>query len=138
MLKNLLQSAFAEFVLADAKDPLLSGNQMPNSSGRIEILSEGFIYKICSSAVWQSIQGLEHWSGSADDLRDGFIHFSGSNQVLGTLKKHFFDQTDLVLISIDPTKLSDQLRWESSRGGELFPHLYGPLPLAAVAAAAIL
>ncbi|MDE2602519.1 MAG: DUF952 domain-containing protein, partial [Bradyrhizobium sp.] len=70
--------------------------------------------------------------GSADDARDGFIHFSTASQVAQTAKKHFSGQTGLLLIRIDADALGAALRWERSRNDELFPHLYGELDLGAV------
>lgn len=90
------------------------------------------IYKVCPQAVWEAIRSLDAWTGSPHDLRDGFMHFSAAHQLPGTVLKHFAGQTDLVLISIDPNRLGVRLQWEPSRDGDLFPHLYGPLPLAAV------
>jgi uncharacterized protein (DUF952 family) len=87
------------------------------------------IYKICSSAMLQEARGRARFEGSADDARDGFIHLSAGHQVAGTLATHFVGQTDLVLLAVDPDRLGARLRWEPSRGGELFPHLYGPLDL---------
>ena len=87
------------------------------------------IYKICASAMLQEARGRGRFEGSADDLRDGFIHLSAGHQVAGTLAKYFAGQRDLVLIAVDPERLGAGLRWEKSRGGELFPHLYGPLDL---------
>jgi uncharacterized protein (DUF952 family) len=87
------------------------------------------IYKICSSAALQEARGLWRFEGSADDARDGFIHLSAGHQVSGTLAKYFAGQRDLVLLAVDPERLGASLRWEPSRGGELFPHLYGPLDL---------
>ena len=69
------------------------------------------------------------FEGSADDAGDGFIHLSAGHQVAGTLAKYFAGQRDLVLLAVDPGRLGERLRWEESRGGELFPHLYGPLDL---------
>jgi uncharacterized protein (DUF952 family) len=92
----------------------------------------GPIYKICPEAALQEARKRGRFDGSADDARDGFIHLSARHQVAGTLAKYFVGQTDLVLIAIDPGRLGKQLRWETSRGGELFPHLYGPLDLAHV------
>jgi uncharacterized protein (DUF952 family) len=87
------------------------------------------VYKICSSAMLQEARGLGRFDGSADDARDGFIHLSARHQVAGTLAKYFAGQRDLVLLAVDPERLGERLRWEESRGGELFPHLYGPLDL---------
>jgi len=90
------------------------------------------IYKICSRAVWESIRPTAEWAGSPDDRRDGFIHFSAGHQVEGTVQKHFSGQSDLVVLSVDPRRLGRDLKWEPTRGGDLFPHLYGPLPITAV------
>ncbi len=90
------------------------------------------IYKICPASVWREAERQGRYCGSADDVRDGFIHCSSPSQVAGTLAKHFAGQTGLFLISIDATALADALKWEPSRGGELFPHLYGDLDLGAV------
>jgi uncharacterized protein (DUF952 family) len=88
------------------------------------------IYKICSRRAWEEAVERGVYRGSADDLRDGFIHFSREEQVPGTLAKHFAGQQDLVLVSVDAASLGEALRFESSRGGALFPHLYGPLSTA--------
>lgn len=90
------------------------------------------IYKICPASVWREAERQGGYRGSADDRRDRFIHFSTQSQVAGTLAKHFAGQTGLFLIAIDANALGDALRWEPSRFGELFPHLYGELDLGAV------
>ena len=87
------------------------------------------VYKISSSAMLQEARGRGRFDGSADDARDGFIHLSAGHQVAGTLVKYFAGQRDLVLLAVDPERLEERLRWETTRGGELFPHLYGPLHL---------
>jgi uncharacterized protein (DUF952 family) len=92
------------------------------------------IYKICPASAWREAERQGIFRGSADDLRDGFIHFSTAPQVVGTARKHFAGQTGLFLIAIDTDALGDALRWEVSRGGELFPHLYGDLDLGHVTA----
>jgi len=89
------------------------------------------IYKICPRAAWLEAEASGAFAGLAVDITDGFIHFSTASQVPATLERHFAGQTDLVLVTVDPDGL-DGLRWEPSRGGDLFPHLYGPLPLSAV------
>jgi uncharacterized protein (DUF952 family) len=89
------------------------------------------IYKILSAADWEAAQRAGRFDGSADDLRDGFIHFSDGEQVIGTARKYFAGQTGLMLLAVDPARLGD-LRWERSRDDALFPHLYGPLELDAV------
>jgi uncharacterized protein (DUF952 family) len=90
------------------------------------------IYKICPASAWREAERQGVYRGSADDIRDGFIHFSLPSQVAETAKKHFFGQTGLFLIAVDADQLGDALRWEPSRNDELFPHLYGELDLGAV------
>ena len=90
------------------------------------------IYKLCERPLWEEAQRCGVFAGAGADLRDGFIHFSSSSQVRETAAKHFAAVADLVLIAVDPHPLANALRWEPSRGGDLFPHLYGPLPLEAV------
>lgn len=85
------------------------------------------IYKICPRSAWDEAAAEGVYRGSADDVRDGFIHFSRAGQVEGTLRKHFAGQLDLLLIGVDAELLGEALRFEPSRGGELFPHLYGVL-----------
>jgi len=92
------------------------------------------IYKICPAAAWREAERQGSYRGSADDARDGFIHFSTAPQLAGTLEKHYFRQTDLLLIAIDAERIGAALRWEPSRGGDLFPHLYGELDMGAVTA----
>jgi uncharacterized protein (DUF952 family) len=87
------------------------------------------VYKICPEAALQEARRCGRFEGSADDARDGFIHLSAASQVAGTLAKYFAGQRGLVLLAVDPERLGERLRWETSRGGELFPHLYGPLEL---------
>lgn len=90
------------------------------------------IYKICTAAEWREAEKAGGYRGSAVDLEDGFIHFSAADQVFETARKWFSGQQDLVLVAVDADALGDRLRWEPSRGGALFPHLYGDLPLSAV------
>ena len=90
------------------------------------------IYKICSASAWRKAERSGAYRGSADDARDGFIHFSTSAQVLKTARRHFFGQKALLLIEVDADVLGDALRWERSRDNELFPHLHGELELHAV------
>jgi len=92
------------------------------------------IYKICPASAWREAERQGAYRGSADDVRDGFIHFSTAAQVAETAKKHFFGQTGLFLIEVDAEVLGEALRWERSRNDELFPHLYGELDLGAVIA----
>jgi uncharacterized protein (DUF952 family) len=90
------------------------------------------IYKICERRSWLAAEAVGEFRGSADDTRDGFIHFSTAGQLADTAAKHFAAQSDLLLIAVDAGRLGPQLKWERSRGGALFPHLYGPLPRDAV------
>jgi uncharacterized protein (DUF952 family) len=92
------------------------------------------IYKICSASAWREAERDGVYRGSADDARDGFIHFSTALQVAETARRHFFGQSGLFLVEVDPDALGKALRWERSRNDELFPHLYGELDLGAVRA----
>jgi uncharacterized protein (DUF952 family) len=92
------------------------------------------IYKICSASAWREAERQGVFRGSADDARDGFIHFSSAAQVAETARKHFFGRQDLFLIEVDAGALGEPLCWERSRNDELFPHLYGELDLGAVRA----
>jgi uncharacterized protein (DUF952 family) len=87
------------------------------------------IYKVCAAHEWEAAVAAGSFRGSAVDLRDGFIHFSTGAQLAETLRRHFGGQRGLVLVEVDPRDLGAHLRWEPSRGGDLFPHLYGDLPV---------
>ncbi len=91
-----------------------------------------FIYKICTEAEWRDAEREGRYRGSAVDRQDGFIHFSTAAQAAETAAKWFAGQRDLMLAEIDGGSLGAALKWEPSRGGALFPHLYGDLPLTAV------
>jgi len=97
-----------------------------------EIATGMTLYKIVSAALWREAERDGVLRGSEVDLRDGFIHFSTAAQVTETAAKHFAGARDLLLVSVDAGRLGDALKWEPSRGGALFPHLYAPLALAAV------
>jgi uncharacterized protein (DUF952 family) len=90
------------------------------------------IFKICTAAMWREAQRAGVFCGSELDLRDGFIHFSTAAQAVETAAKHFTGQRDLLVLRVDASKLGEKLKWEPSRGGALFPHLYGELDLTAV------
>lgn len=92
----------------------------------------GVIYHICRADEWKAAEAAGQYAGSSQDAADGFIHFSGPGQVVESAAKHRAGQTGLVLLEVDAPALGDALKWEPSRGGALFPHLYGPLPVAAV------
>jgi uncharacterized protein (DUF952 family) len=87
------------------------------------------VYKICARAALEQARRAGRFEGSADDARDGFIHLSAGAQIAGTLGAHFAGQEDLVLMAVDAARLGNRLKWEPSRGGALFPHLYGTLEL---------
>lgn len=86
------------------------------------------VYKILSRGEWDAALAKGVFEGSAVDLADGFIHFSSAAQAAETARKYFAGQTDLLLVGFEDRALGDGLKWEPSRGGDLFPHLYGPLP----------
>ena|SRR5882672_1056123 len=90
------------------------------------------IYKIVPAALWREAEQKGRFAGSEVDRRDGFIHFSTTAQAPDTAAKHFAGQDGLVLVSVDASRLGSRLKWEPSRGGALFPHLYGVLALTAV------
>ncbi len=90
------------------------------------------IFKLLSRSEWMAAEAAGRFAGSAVDARDGFIHFSTGAQVRETAARHFAQETKLVLVAVDPAVLGESLRWEPSRGGALFPHLYGELDLDAV------
>lgn len=87
------------------------------------------IYKICTRAEWDAAVEAGRFDGAPVDLADGYIHFSTAGQVAETARRHFAGQTDLVLVAVDVHALGADLKWEPSRGGDLFPHLYCPLPV---------
>jgi uncharacterized protein (DUF952 family) len=90
------------------------------------------IYKICETALWREAESRGAFAGAAVDRRDGYIHFSTAAQVTETALRHFAGSDDLTLVAVDATALGPALAWEPSRGGDLFPHLYGELPVSAV------
>jgi uncharacterized protein (DUF952 family) len=90
------------------------------------------IFKIVDAEAWRAAEAAGVFSGAPVDLADGYIHFSTAEQAPETAAKWFAGRDDLVLAAIDADALGPALRWESSRGGALFPHLYAPLPLTAV------
>ncbi|MBM7493614.1 uncharacterized protein (DUF952 family) [Micromonospora luteifusca] len=93
------------------------------------------IYKLLSSAEWDAALAAGAFAGAPVDHESGFIHLSGADQVVETARRHFAGATGLTLLSVEEERLGDALRWEPSRGGQLFPHVYGPLPVTAVVAA---
>ena len=90
------------------------------------------IFKICPPAEWAEAERQGVYFGSAKDREDGFLHFSTFEQLQGTLERHFPGTEDLMLVAVDDAVLGDAVKFELSRDGALFPHLYGSLPLGAV------
>ncbi|HEX4768868.1 MAG TPA: DUF952 domain-containing protein [Lichenihabitans sp.] len=95
-------------------------------------MTRRIIYKIVPASLWREAEARGRLDGAPVDLADGFIHFSAADQVRETAARHFAGQADLRLVGVDAEALGSALRWEPSRGGALFPHLYGPLRLDAV------
>lgn len=87
------------------------------------------IYKILRPSEWAALRSDGRTTGAPVDIADGFVHFSTAAQLPGTLAKHFADEDDLTLLACDAQALGDDLRWEPSRGGDLFPHLYRVLKM---------
>lgn len=90
------------------------------------------VYKICPEELWREAQAAGAFGGAPVDEADGFIHLSLASQVEETAARHFAGQDGLLLVAIDGDALGGSLKFEPSRGGDLFPHLYGPLPMSAV------
>jgi uncharacterized protein (DUF952 family) len=90
------------------------------------------IYKICDAVLWREAERAGVFDGAPVDHADGYIHFSTAGQVAETAARHFAGQADLVLVAVNAEALGAALRYEPSRGGAMFPHLYGKLPLSAV------
>ncbi len=89
------------------------------------------VYKIATVAQWRAAEAIGTFIGAPVDLADGYIHFSTAEQVAETLARHFAGQRDLLLVAVRAETLGADLRWEPSRGGQLFPHLYASLPVTA-------
>ena len=85
------------------------------------------IYHVCRAVEWEAARASGHYRGSSQDIADGFIHFSNAAQVVASVAKHRAGQDGLVIVEVDAARLGDSLRWEPSRGGQLFPHVYGGL-----------
>ena len=89
-------------------------------------------FKVLTADQWEGLQSSGVFTGAPVDLADGYIHLSTADQLEETLAKHFAGQANLTIADIDLTALGDTVRWEASRGGQLFPHIYGVLPMSAV------
>jgi len=85
------------------------------------------IYHMCPAEIWAAAVAAGRYDGTQDDRRDGFIHFSTGEQVRESARRHRAGQAGLVLVAVEAARLGERVRWEPSRGGALFPHLYGPL-----------
>jgi len=96
------------------------------------------IYRLMDGDSWQAFKSCGCFDGSADDRRDGFIHFSTADTVRETARRYYADIADLVLLRVDAHRLGPALKWEAARGGILFPHLYASLPIALVEEAIML
>lgn len=101
-----------------------------NNQGHVTPVTDT-IFKILPAAMWSRAVEAGAFTGSPVDIADGFIHFSTAAQVRATAAKHFAGQSDLVLVAIAIERIGQPLKWEPSRGGDLFPHLYSPLPTSA-------
>lgn len=97
-------------------------------------MRDAIAFKVLTAQEKDAMERDGAFAGSAHDARDGFIHLSTRDQLAGTVAKHFAGQDDLWLAEVDLEALGDAVRWEPSRGGQDFPHLYGPLPLDTVVA----
>lgn len=101
------------------------------SDGKRSLVDVAIVYKLTTAAEWREAVAVGAYAGSADDLRDGFVHLSTAAQLPATAAKYFRGIADLVLVAVDVAVLGADLWWEPSRGGDLFPHLYAPLPVSA-------
>jgi uncharacterized protein (DUF952 family) len=96
-------------------------------------MTRQLIYKIVPRPLWVEAERSGRFQGAPVDLTDGYIHFSTAQQVRETARRHFAGQDDLLLVTVAVDRLGDKLKWEPSRGGDLFPHLYGDLLMGTVA-----
>jgi uncharacterized protein (DUF952 family) len=101
-------------------------------------MSDRIVYKVMSAAELKQMQRDGVFRGSPADITDGYIHLSCGSQLAATLDKHFSGVGGLMLAAVDLSRLGDVVRWEPSRGGQLFPHIYGLLPVEAVVSVATL
>lgn len=101
-------------------------------------MSELFAFKVLTREQWNRFRDAGEFTGAPVDLADGYIHLSARGQVAETVARHFAGQDDLILAMVDLAALGAAVKWEPSRGGDLFPHLYGNLPMSAVTTKAVL
>ena len=92
------------------------------------------IYKVIDKDVWAAAKAVGEFTGAAIDIQDGYIHLSTTDQVVETVQKHFAGQDNLLLLSVATAGMGDELKWETSRNDQLFPHLYRRLRVADVTA----
>jgi len=102
------------------------------------MMTQNWIFRLCTEAEWAEFRRDGTYDGGAADRADGFVHFSTAAQIAATAARHYPAVGSLVLLAVDAGALGPDLRWEESRGGALFPHLYASLPLAAVRAARVM
>jgi uncharacterized protein (DUF952 family) len=95
-------------------------------------MHDRIVYKIAHADAWAAAEEAGRFEGSPVDLSDGYIHFSTAAQVHETARRHFAGRDGLLLVAVDTSRLGAGVKWEPSRGGDLFPHLYEPLPMSAV------
>lgn len=95
-------------------------------------MTDTMIYKILRPSEWAEMQQNERFTGSVHDKRDGFIHMSTAAQLQGTLDKHYTEGEMIILAAVNLAEVQETVKWEVSRGGAEFPHIYGDLPLSAV------
>jgi uncharacterized protein (DUF952 family) len=98
-----------------------------------DAMPDRLIYHLARKADFDRSIAAASYEGAREDTKDGFMHFSTADQVVESAARHRAGEPDLLLVAVDPDRLGAALRWEAARGGVLFPHLYGPLPLDAVA-----
>lgn len=94
-----------------------------------DVPSVADVFKVLPAPLWQEAIRTGTFTGSSDDIRDGFIHLSTAEQISGTLAKYFRQQSDLLIIAFSSKDMGALLKWEPSRGGALFPHVYGDIPV---------
>lgn len=98
-------------------------------------MEDSVVYKILSRDELDAFKLTGAFTGAGADSQDGFIHLSSASQVAGTVERYFHGRSDILILAVDTSGFGPSLRWEASRGGALFPHLYGVLPYEAVLAA---
>jgi uncharacterized protein (DUF952 family) len=99
-------------------------------------MSDRIVYKIMSAAELKQMQRDGVFRGSPADIADGFIHLSCGSQLAATLDRHYSGVDGLMLVAVDLSRIGDTVRWEPARGGQLFPHIHGHLPIEAVVSVA--